>query len=51
MHGKKPTKRQAMFMQAMDKRMKIANWLVCKDTPDEMVVKHRESGKERSFKK
>ena len=40
-HGKKPTRAQKQFL---DKKGLIAeNWLVVKDTPEEMVVVHRHS--------
>lgn len=44
MRGTKPTKRQAIFLNS-------DNWLICKDTPTEVVIKHRISGKERILKK
>lgn len=38
-HGKKPTMQQKKLLEA--KRMNPADWLVCKDTPEEMWVEHR----------
>ena len=38
-HGKKPTRKQAMFIRS--KRLNPENWLVTKDTPTEMVLVHR----------
>lgn len=49
MQGKNPTKKQKFFIKF--KGLNYDNWLVCKDTPTEMVVKHRISGKERTIKK
>ena len=49
MRGTKPTKRQKIFLK--EHRLNSDNWLICKDTPTEMVIKHRMSEKERILKK
>lgn len=49
MRGTKPTKRQAIFLR--EHRLNSDNWFICKDTPTEMLIKHRMSGKERILKK
>lgn len=49
MHGKKPTKKQAMLITKY--HLNYKNWLVCKDTPEEMVIKHRLSDKEKTIRK
>ena len=49
MRGTKPTKRQARFLR--EHRLNSDNWPICKDTPTEMVIKNRMSGKERILKK
>lgn len=38
-HGKKPTRSQRMFIRS--KRLNPENWLVVKDTPDEMMLVHK----------
>ena len=38
-HGKKPTLAQRKLMQKW--KLDPANWLVVKDTPNEMVLVHR----------
>ena len=40
-HGKKPTVRQSQLIKSM--RLNPANWLVVKDTPEELVIVHRHS--------
>lgn len=40
-HGKKPTVRQCKLIQS--KRLNPADWLIVKDTPEEMVIVHRHS--------
>ena len=47
MHGKRPTKKQKLFLKS--KKLNDENWLVCKDTPQEMVIKHRQSDKYRTI--
>ena len=49
MHGKRPTKKQRIFLKS--KKLNDENWLVCKDTPKEMMIKHRLSGKCRTIRK
>ena len=38
-HGKKPTREQMKLIQKW--KLDPANWLVVKDTPDQMVLVHR----------
>lgn len=38
-HGKKPTVAQRKLLES--KRFQAGNWLVVKDTPEEMVICHR----------
>lgn len=38
-HGKKPTREQKKLMQS--KRLNTADWLVERDTPDKLVLRHR----------
>ena len=38
-HGKKPTKRQSIFIK--EHGLNPENWLVTKDTPDELHLVHR----------
>lgn len=42
-HGKNPTRRQKQDIASL--RLNPDNRLVCKDTPDELVLEHRISGK------
>lgn len=41
-HGKNPTVKQKKYIKSF--RLNYENWLVCKDTPDEMVLEHRNTG-------
>ena len=41
-HGKNPTRRQKEYIASL--RLNPDNWLVCKDTPDELVLEHKYSG-------
>lgn len=41
--GKKPTREQRKFIQKMG--LNAENWLVSKDTPEQMVLVHRYSDK------
>lgn len=43
MHGKRPTVRQKKLIQSMG--LNWENWLVTKDTPTELHLKHRHSDK------
>ena len=45
MMGKRPTKKQKILMKS--KHLNAENWLVCKDTPQEMLIQHRYSGQLR----
>ena len=36
MMGKKPTKKQKQYIRS--RKLNAENWLVCKDTPDEMFL-------------
>lgn len=47
--GKRPTKRQSIFISSH--KLVAANWLVVKDTSNEMQIKHRVSGKVRKLEK
>ena len=47
--GKRPTKKQRIFLKT--KNLNDENWLVCKDTQSEMVIKHRYSDKCRTIRK
>lgn len=38
-HGKKPTRSQRIFIKS--KRLNPENWMVVKDTPEEMVLVHK----------
>jgi len=49
MHGKKPSKKQRIFLKS--KKLNDENWLVCKDTAKEMMIKHRQSDKCRTIRK
>lgn len=42
-HGKKPTREQKKLIQKW--KMNPENWLVVKDTPDQMLLVHRHSDK------
>lgn len=42
-HGRRPTVAQKKFIQS--KGLNAENWLVCKDTPEQMVLVHRHSDK------
>lgn len=48
-HGKNPTRRQKQDIASV--RLNPDNWLVCKDTPEELVIEHRISGKVRIIRK
>lgn len=48
-HGKKPTRRQKQDIASV--RLNPDNWLVCKDTPEELVIEHRISGKVKIIRK
>ena len=49
-HGKNPTVAQRKFITS--RRLNAANWLVVKDTKDEMVLVHRNfDGKTRVIRK
>lgn len=39
MMGKKPTKKQKQYIRS--KHLNAENWLVCKDMPDEMLLKYK----------
>jgi hypothetical protein len=42
-HGKKPTMAQRKLMEDFDSRINSDNWLVVKDTPEEMIIVHRDN--------
>ena len=41
-HGKNPTRRQREYIASL--WLNPDNWLVCKDTPDELILEHKYSG-------
>lgn len=47
-NGKRPNVRQSKLLQlvALDPKQ----WLICKDTPTEMEIIHRETGEVRTLK-
>lgn len=47
-HGKKPTVRQKKIISKMG--LNVENWLVERETKDELVIIHRISGKTRTIK-
>jgi hypothetical protein len=49
MQGKRLAKKQRIFLKS--KNLNDENWLVYKDTLQEMVIKHRLSDKYRTIKK
>ena len=48
-HGKNPTRRQKEYIASL--RLNPDNWLVCKDTPDELVLEHKYSGNIKMIRK
>ena len=48
-HGKNPTRRQREYIASL--RLNPDNWLVCKDTPDELVLEHKYSGNIKMIRK
>ncbi len=48
-HGKKPTLRQKKLMQAA--RLNYENWLVVKDTTEEMIIQNRSTDRVRMIRK
>ncbi len=48
-NGKRLTKRQKIYLKS--KGLNPENWLVCKDTSQEMVIQHKISGKTKLLKK
>lgn len=48
-HGKNPTVAQRKLIKSW--HLNPGNWLVCKDTPVEMVIQHRISDKIRKISK
>ena len=48
-HGKNPTRRQKEYIASL--RLNPDNWLVCKDTPDELVLEHKYSGNIKAIRK
>lgn len=49
-HGKNPTRRQREYIASL-LWLNPDNWLVCKDTPDELVLEHKYSGHIKVIKK
>ncbi len=52
-HEKKTTRRQKQDIASvrLNPRLNPDNWLVCKDTPAELTLEHRISGKIRVIRK
>lgn len=48
-NGKKPTVAQRKLISSW--HLNWENWLVVKNTPEEMVIVHRLSGKQRTIRK
>lgn len=48
-HGKNPTRRQKKYIASL--RLNPDNWLVCKDTLDELVLEHKYSGNIKVIRK
>lgn len=48
-HGKKPTRKQKMLIKSA--RLNCENWLVIKDSDDELVLQNRQTGKLRTIPK
>lgn len=47
-HGKKPTKAQKIILK--ERHLNPDNWLIVKNTPEEMVVVHRYTSATRSIR-
>lgn len=48
-HGKNPTLKQKKLLKAA--RLNYENWLIIKDTAEEMLVQNRQTGKIRAIRK
>ena len=48
-HGKNPTRRQKEYIASL--RLNPDNWLICKDTPDELILEHKYSGNIKMIRK
>lgn len=48
-HGKNPTRKQKKFLK--EKGLNYENWLVCKETQNEMTIEHRHTGTVRRINK
>lgn len=48
-HGKNPTRRQKEYIASL--RLNPDNWLICKDTPDELILEHKYSGNIKVIRK
>lgn len=48
-HGKNPTRRQREYIASL--WLNPDNWLVCKDTPDELVLEQKYSGNIKVIRK
>lgn len=46
-HGKRPTVAQRKYIRSF--RLNPENWLVVKDSPEEFVIRHRLSDKEKKL--
>lgn len=48
-HGKNPTRKQKIMIKSA--RLNYENWLVIKDTAEELVIQNRQMGKTRTLRK
>lgn len=48
-HAKRPTRKQKVLIQAA--RLNYENWLVVKDTAEEMVIQNRQTDRTRTIRK
>ena len=48
-HGKNPTRKQKKILK--ENGLNYENWLVCTDTPNEMIIEHRHTGTVRRILK
>lgn len=48
-HGKNPTRKQKMQIKAA--RLNCENWLVVKDSAEELILQNRQTGKLRTIRK
>ena len=48
-HGKNPTRKQRMLIKSA--RLNYENWLVIKDTAEELMIQNRQTGRSRTIRK